>query len=126
MWATTKKAIPVSINFLLAHSINVVSLYFIGNQDEPDLLAGVGLGFCLTNILVLGVCIGFIDSSSVLISQSYGSGMLEECGVYLMRTKLVVTVLMMLCAVLFFNMEPALVHMGQDPHIAEIASRVCC
>mmetsp|Transcript_10225 Transcript_10225/g.12772 ORF Transcript_10225/g.12772 Transcript_10225/m.12772 type:complete len:177 (-) Transcript_10225:305-835(-) len=126
MWETSKKAVPMSINFMLTYSINIVSLYFIGNQNEPDLLAGIGLGFCLINILALGVGIGFVDSSSALISQSYGSGMLKECGVYFMRTKLVVTVFMMFCAILFFNIEPLLVLMGQEPRIAAIATEVCC
>mmetsp|Transcript_4801 Transcript_4801/g.6341 ORF Transcript_4801/g.6341 Transcript_4801/m.6341 type:complete len:120 (-) Transcript_4801:860-1219(-) len=43
-----------------------------------------------------------------------------------MRTKLVVTVFIMLVALLFYNMEPLLIYMGQAPVIADIARRVCC
>jgi len=62
---------------VLMFSVNLISLYFIGNLNDPDLLAGAGLGISLNNVIAFGVSLGFIDSGSAFMSQSYGSGMLE-------------------------------------------------
>jgi len=82
----------------------MISRTFIGRLGDSELSAGAGLGLFLTNIIALGVGLGFVDASGGFISQSYGSGKFEECGLYLMRTKLVTTVLMLTCAVVFLKM----------------------
>jgi len=112
MIRTTRDAIPSSLTLVLGYGIGLTNLYFIGNLDDTELLAGVGLGISLTNWIAFSIAVGFADATSSFFSQSFGSGRLEECGAYLMRTKFVVNVIMLVCTLLFFYMEPLLVKMG--------------
>mmetsp|Transcript_36417 Transcript_36417/g.47787 ORF Transcript_36417/g.47787 Transcript_36417/m.47787 type:complete len:165 (+) Transcript_36417:259-753(+) len=125
MYRTTRDAIPSSLSLVLTYGIGLINLYFIGNLNDTELLAGVGLAISLTNMIAFSFAVGFADTSSSFFSQSFGSGRLEECGAYLMRTKFVVHVIMLGCTLLFFHMEPLLVNMGQDPGTASIASKLC-
>ena len=48
-------------------------MYFIGNLNDPALLAGVGIGNMLINCLVFTVTEGLNGTLDTLVSQSFGA-----------------------------------------------------
>ena len=54
-WLVTKMAIPLVVGMLLFLLVQNVNTYFVGNQNEPALLAGVGMGNMLVNVLCFAV-----------------------------------------------------------------------
>ena len=64
------------------------------------MLAGVGLGNVIMNVTALSVLTGFNFALQQLVSQSYGMGDMQLCGVYLRRSRFVNTLLFIPIALL--------------------------
>ena len=60
-----------------------------------------------------------------LVSQSFGAGKYEECGVFLNRGKVVVTYLMVPIIIIYLFSDKILIALSQDPQISIIARRYC-
>jgi|Transcript_5748 hypothetical protein len=54
-WMVTKMAVPLVIGMLLYLLVQLANTYFVGNLNEPALLAGVGMGNMLINVLCFAV-----------------------------------------------------------------------
>ena len=54
-WMVTKMAIPLVIGMLLYLFVQLTNTYFVGNLNEPKLLAGVGMGNMLINVLCFAI-----------------------------------------------------------------------
>lgn len=82
--------------------VQLVSTYFIGNLNDPALLAGVGMGNMLINVLAFALMQGLNGALETLVSQSFGAKNYEMCGTYLNRGRFVDTVLMIPISIIFF------------------------
>ena len=58
-------------------------------MDNPEILAAVGVGATITNLLVLSFLLGLNGAQEYLTSQAFGNGQLELCGVYLNRGRVI-------------------------------------
>ena len=58
------------IFFMLVQLINT---YFIGHTNDPTLIAGVGMGNMMINVLAFAIMQGLNGALETLISQSYGA-----------------------------------------------------
>lgn len=65
---------------ILMETINTV---FIGHLGDTAKMAGVGLGNMYVNIFSQSIFLGLNGAVATLVSQSYGSGNLRSCGVFL-------------------------------------------
>ena len=54
-------------------TVHLVTIYFIGNLNDPALLAGVGVGNMLINVLCFAIIQGLNGALETLVSQSYGA-----------------------------------------------------
>lgn len=54
-WLITKMASTLIVGLLLFLIVQLANTYFIGNMNEPKLLAGVGMGNMLINVLCFAV-----------------------------------------------------------------------
>ena len=54
-------------------------------MDDPEKLAGVGLGTATCHLMVLSLMIGLNAAQETLTSQAFGAANLSLCGVYLNR-----------------------------------------
>ncbi len=121
----TKISTPPIIASLVYFIVQFISIYYIGNLDDSILLAGVGMGIMLINILAFAILYGLNCALDTLVSQSFGAKSYEMCGVYLNRGRLINTVLMLPITVILMNTESLLIAMKQDPAISVIASKFC-
>jgi len=72
-WMVTKMAVPLVCGMLLYLLVQLTNTYFVGNLNEPALLAGVGMGNMLINVLCFAVTQGLNGALETLVSQSYGA-----------------------------------------------------
>ena len=119
-------AIPLVVGMLLYLLVQLTNTWFIGNLNEPALLAGVGMGNMLINVLCFAVIQGLNGALETLVSQSFGAQKYEQCGIFLTRGKVVATILMVPIIILYLFSDKILIALEQDPAISEIAKRYCC
>lgn len=62
------QALPASIGSVIFVMQMTVNLIFIGRLNQPALIAGVGMGNVIANILCLAIVIGFNQALDTLIS----------------------------------------------------------
>lgn len=98
----------------------------MGNLNEPALLAGVGMGNMLINVLCFAIVQGLNGALETLVSQSYGAEKYQECGIFLNRGKVVASMVMLPIVVIYYFSDKILIALNQDAEIAYIARRYCC
>ena len=101
--------------------MQITSVYFIGNNTDPVILASVGLGNMMVNVLAFAVTQGLNGAIEYYVSNAFGMRHYKECGQWLNRGKLVSTIALLPVFFLFFNAEPILLRLGQDPAISHTA-----
>jgi len=67
-WLVTRMAIPLVVGMLLFLLVQMTNTYYIGNLNEPKLLAGVGMGNMLINVLCFAVTQGLNGALETLVS----------------------------------------------------------
>ena len=67
-WEVTKLATPMIFGMLVYLMVQLVNTYFIGNLNDPALLAGVGMGNMLINVLCFAVVQGLNGALETLVS----------------------------------------------------------
>ena len=94
---------------LLVISVNT---YFIGNLNDPNLLAGVGMGNMLINVVCFAIVFGLNGALETFVSNSNGAKKYEECGVFLNRGKFIDSIILVPIFVVFGCSERLLILAG--------------
>ena len=94
---------------LLYLLVQLSNTYFIGNLNEPTLLGGVGMGNMLINVLSFAVIQGLNGALETFVSQAFGAGKFEQCGVYLNRAKYVATLIMIPIIIIYIFSDKILI-----------------
>ena len=113
-WMVTKMAIPLVVGMLLYLLVQLANTYFVGNLNEPALLAGVGMGNMLINVLCFAVIQGLNGALETLVSQSYGAKEYEACGIFLNRGKVVASLIMIPIIIIYIFSDKILIALEQD------------
>ena len=116
-----KISAPPIIGNLISLSVILTSIYFVGNLNDPVVLASVGLGGMMVNVLAFAITQGLNGALEYYVSNSFGMKHYKECGQWLNRGKLVATIALLPVFFVFFNAEPILLKLGQDPEISHFA-----
>ena len=101
--------------------VQLLNIYFMGHLDDPDLLAGVGLGNMLLNVCVFAFSQGMAGTIESFVGWSYGAGRYHECGLHLNRARIMIVVILIPVIIMFFYCDKILIHLKQDPKLATIA-----
>lgn len=104
--------------------IQLLNIYYVGHVSS-DLLAGVGLGNMLLNVVVFAVTMGLNGTIETFVSWSYGQKKYSECGMHMNRARVVVTTFLIPVIILFLFVDKILVGLAQDPEISGIARNYC-
>ena len=67
-WEITKLATPMIFGMFVYLMVMLVNCYFIGHLNDPVLLAGVGMGNMLINVLCFAVVQGLNGALETLVS----------------------------------------------------------
>ena len=108
-WVVTKMAFPIVLGLLLFMLVTNINTYFIGSVNDAKLLAGVGMGNMLINVLAFSVTQGLNGSIETFVSASFGAGKYEECGIFLNRGKFICTIVLLPIFVVFVLSDKILI-----------------
>jgi len=78
-----------------------VNTFFVGKLNDPSLLAGVGMGNMLINVLAFAVMQGLNGALETFVSNAFGQKDYTKMGLYLNRGKMVCSVIMIPIIIIF-------------------------
>lgn len=107
----------IAVNFL-NYSLLVVSIMFVGHLGELA-LAGAALASSFVAVTGWSLLQGMGCALETLCGQAYGAKNYQMVGVYLQRGMFVLFLTALPVAVVWYNMTPILIAMGQNLEIAE-------
>ena len=100
---------------------DAINVMFLGHLGDKKLIAGVGLGGCYTGLFGMMVIAGLAMAMDTLVSQAYGAGNLEQCGVVLNRGRFISTCAYIPMLIGVFWVESFYLSMGMDPQVSKYA-----
>lgn len=101
--------------------VQLINTYYIGHLDRPEIMAGIGMGNMLINILCFAITQGLNSALETFVSQSFGAANYKYCGILLNRGRLIVSVILIPIIVVFAFSDSILIAIGQDPAISQIS-----
>lgn len=72
-WIVIKLSVGPIISMIFYMIVQLVNTWFIGHTNDPRLIAGVGMGNMLINVLAFATMQGMNGALETLISQSFGA-----------------------------------------------------
>ncbi|GMH10018.1 hypothetical protein Nepgr_011859 [Nepenthes gracilis] len=115
-----KIAWPVVITTLLLHSKSIVSMLFLGHLGNSE-LAGGSLAISFANVTGFSVIKGLSMGMEPICCQAYGAKRWSVLTQTFQRTLCLLLLAAIPISVLWLNMEPLLLLLGQDPDITQLA-----
>ena len=100
--------------------VQLLNILFVG-QMSSNLLAGVGLGNMLLNVLIFAITMGLNGTIESFVAWSFGQNQKSMCGIHLNRARIIVTAYLIPITILFLFMDRILIACAQDPEISRTA-----
>lgn len=72
LWIVTKLSIGPIISMIFYMLVQLINTYYIGHSNDSSLIAGVGMGNMLINVLAFAIMQGLNGALETLVSRSYG------------------------------------------------------
>lgn len=98
--------------------VEAISMIFIGQLNDTDAIAGVGLAIIYVNATTTSVLMGLNGAVSVLVAVAFGKGDLRECKRVLQRGR----ILCFLMSIPLFGLQvscyPILLELGVKEEVA--------
>ncbi|KAL7228484.1 hypothetical protein ACSBR2_007243 [Camellia fascicularis] len=115
-----KISCPIVITSLLFYSKSVISMFFLGQLGDNELAAG-SLSIAFANITGYSVIKGLATAMEPICCQAYGAKKWAILGQTYRRTLCILLLIAIPISLLWLNMEPILLWLGQDQSIASVA-----
>lgn len=114
-------SIPIWLCHLLELSLNVVSVFSLGHLGTNE-LAAASLSSITANVVGYSILAGFISALDSILPGAYTSQP-KMVGLYTQRMLVIVAYLLLPISAIWLNAERILLLLGQDPIVANLASR---
>ncbi|XP_019093173.1 PREDICTED: protein DETOXIFICATION 54 [Camelina sativa] len=116
--------LPITAMNCLVYVRAVVSVLFLGRLGSLE-LAGGALSIGFTNITGYSVLVGLASGLEPVCSQAYGSKNWDLLTLSLHRMVVILLVASVPISLLWINLGPIMLFMGQDPEITATAAEYC-
>lgn len=117
-WVVLKLGLP-SIAAVAIFEIQVlINIYYVSHLGDKSYISAVGLGNMILNSMILSSLQGINSNIETLVSQAYGTGNLEICGIYLNRAIVMMTCTFLVTIIIIFKSEDILIMLYQPKNIA--------
>lgn len=116
--------LPITAMNFLVYVRAVVSVLFLGRLGSLE-LAGGALSIGFTNITGYSVLVGLASGLEPVCSQAYGSKNWDRLFLSLHRMIFILLLAIIPIGVLWINLEPIMLFMGQDREITAMAATYC-
>jgi multidrug resistance protein, MATE family len=104
-----KGSFPTIMTMIFFQLIQLISIYYVGQTDDPELLASVGLGCMILNVFCFAVAFGLNGTIESFVSREFGSGNYKECGAWLNRGRTIAIVVLIPTAICLFFADSILI-----------------
>lgn len=121
LWAMV---LPITAMNCLVYVRAVVSVLFLGRLGSLE-LAGGALSIGFTNITGYSVLVGLASGLEPVCSQAYGSKNWDLLTLSLHRMVVILLIASVPISLLWINLGPIMLFMGQDPEITATAAEYC-
>lgn len=103
---------PTVVKCLLLRTQNMVNTALMGHYNDPAILSGAGLGSVCMNFMGWAIIVGFNTVIDSLVPQQAARGNLQECGVLLNKSRLIITVMFLPIALICTQTKEILYLLG--------------
>ncbi|KAF6151507.1 hypothetical protein GIB67_016319 [Kingdonia uniflora] len=110
-----------SITSVSYYSITMISVMFAGHLGQLE-LSGATLGNSWVTVTGIALMTGISGALETLCGQGYGVKLYKMLGIYLQSSIITTFSLSILLSILWFNAEPILVWLHQEPEVAKMAA----
>ena len=114
-------ALPTIFAILFQVIIEVINVAFVGNLNDPDAVATLGLSVLTLNAFIIAPGYGILGGIDVLVATAYGNKQYYLCGVYLNRARIIQLLVTLPFMILLIFCKPLFKFMGQDPKVSEMS-----
>lgn len=121
LWAMV---LPITAMNCLVYVRAVVSVLFLGRLGSLE-LAGGALSIGFTNITGYSVLVGLASGLEPVCSQAFGSKNWDLLTLSLQRMVVILLIASVPISLLWVNLGPIMLFMGQDPEITATAAEYC-
>ncbi|KAJ0231999.1 Protein DETOXIFICATION 54 [Hirschfeldia incana] len=121
LWAMV---LPITAMNCLVYVRAVVSVLFLGRLGSLE-LAGGALSIGFTNITGYSVLVGLASGLEPVCSQAFGSKNWELLSLSLHRMVVILLIAAVPISLLWVNLGPIMLFLGQDPEITATAAEYC-
>ncbi|XVF62562.1 hypothetical protein PTKIN_Ptkin09bG0018200 [Pterospermum kingtungense] len=115
---------PIAAMSLVSYLRNMILVVCMGRLGSLE-LAGGALAIGFTNISGYSVLSGLAMGMESLCSQAFGSRNLSVATLTLQRTIIMLILASIPIGLIWFNLEPLMLSINQDPDITKVASLYC-
>ncbi|XP_051149767.1 protein DETOXIFICATION 54-like isoform X2 [Andrographis paniculata] len=116
--------VPITAMNWLVYVRGVVSVLFLGRLGRVE-LAGGALSIGFTNITGYSVIVGLASGLEPVCSQAYGSKNWDLLLLSLHRMIFLILIAIIPISLLWINLQPIMLFMGQDKDITSMAATYC-
>ncbi|KAF2561208.1 hypothetical protein F2Q70_00015925 [Brassica cretica] len=116
--------LPITAMNCLVYVRAVVSVLFLGRLGSLE-LAGGALSIGFTNITGYSVLVGLASGLEPVCSQAFGSKNWELLSLSLHRMVMILLIASVPIGLLWINLGPIMLFLGQDPEITATAAEYC-
>lgn len=124
IWGEVQKQVsiagPMVCVALLQYLVNVVSVMFVGHLGELE-LASASIANSFAGVSGTSLIIGLATALETLCGQAYGAKQYHMLGIYMQRAIVVLYLVAVPIAAVWWNMDSLLVFLRQDPEISHLA-----
>ena len=124
----TYKFLPVSTVFCIYIITNFTNILFVSHSsgdDKENMLAGVGIGNIIYNMVGVSICFGLSSALDTLCTHAYGAKLYYLMGCYLNRARVILTLVFIPVLFIMAFIESLLLLINQDKEISYYAGCYC-
>lgn len=119
-WILLKYTLPVFGTHVFEHSMIMSSVISIGHISTVALAAAT-IGFMTANVTGLSIIHGLVSTLDTMLPGAWTSDQPHLVGLWTQRMTVVVAVTLIPMFVIWFNAEPILLLLRQEPEVARLA-----
>ncbi|XP_037411242.1 protein DETOXIFICATION 16-like isoform X1 [Triticum dicoccoides] len=108
---------PLIVGSLMQNLIQTISVMFVGHLGELP-LAGASMATSFATVTGFSLLTGMSNALDTLCGQAFGAGQYHLLGIYKQRAMLLLTVVSIPVAIMWFYTGQIMLLFGQDPEIA--------
>ena len=117
----SEATLSTSLSLIYIYAVNLISLAFIGQLEDPSMIGGLGLGFVCSNCGAYVLISSINQGVNVLAAQAFGANKHSLVSLSYHRGLFILLILMIPILIFLWFSQPLLIFFGIGPLTAQYA-----